>query len=187
MNFCKLKQCFTVSLGSKTALTYTLPHKARPQESILCQEIQSNYRVTPNIQILEKHVVKIWDIKTNWLETFQLLLQTQPKRMLFKRRACVIHRFYWSQHFAPLLYSFYKYKNDENVSYCLCEMPTDYSLFNRKEYTLYVIKQKFQMLFLAYFHHLTCWAWHHPPCCTFFFLCNVSSIQACEVFFTHLT
>lgn len=37
------------------------------------------------------------------------------------------------------------------------------------------------MLFLAYFHHLTCRAWHHPPCCIFFV--SAMCLQ-CEVFLT---
>lgn len=48
--------------------------------------------------------------------------------------------FYRSQHLAPLLYSFDKYKilidkykNDENVLYDLCEMTTDCSLFKKKK------------------------------------------------------
>lgn len=55
LNFCQLQQCFTVSLGSKTALTclcYTKPtHKNLSHVK--------KYRVIPNIQILEKHVVEI--------------------------------------------------------------------------------------------------------------------------------
>lgn len=61
-----------------------------------------------------------------------------------------------------------KYKNGENVSYDLCEMPTDYSLLKIKSTLLCVIKQKFQMLLLAYFHHSSCWTWHYAPCYTFF-------------------